>query len=170
MVFNRSLWSLTFPLSIVTLVISCASVLKIRVVEPAAARLDNITYSRADTLIDKAILQQWVPDSTVAYNAPAEYEKWWKEVSDCARIRGNLSRISWWVSVTPHADGGFRCPIVSYCAGWSNWKKHYIYVGENRVHDERLVKHEMLHDLLGDRNISSPNHHPLFDKCKLNQR
>lgn len=131
----------------------------------------------ADSVITVSNLTEWQPEHTAPYDRPDIYKKWWKEISDCAGLRGNLKKIHWhwatWPADTSYGDGYFRCPNDSkrtgWCDGWwSANKRHDIYIGKTHMDDQRVIKHEMLHDLLGKLNGKALGpHHPLFKKCKV---
>lgn len=133
----------------------------------------EITFSLADTALSSDALSEWKPDSLERYESvPKIYQQWWEEICECSGLNGKFDRIVWWRIITPNAENeylrtyAFRCPIVGYCRGW--WDvNHHMYIASARVLDERLVKHEMLHDLLGSSNVKSPKHHKLFEKCKV---
>lgn len=94
---------------------------------------------------------------------PTVYKKWWKEMSDCAGIRGNIKRIHWY-KVGDDSTENFICLGTIPCTGL--WRpKHQIYVVGSHVLDRRTVMHEMLHDLLGIRNKNDHDHHELFGIC-----
>lgn len=106
-------------------------------------------------------------DIVESYDAPDIYKTWWKEISDCAGIKADLDRITWWRIGKEHALN-FECPIIQgWCMGW--WKPtHEIYIAHARMYMENTIKHEMLHDLLNDKNLGTFRpHHALFKKCKV---
>lgn len=74
---------------------------------------------------------------------PALYREWWARTQACSGIEGNFDRIRWWV-----VEGdGFECPS-GQCAGrWND--DHDIYIASDYVSNEMVVRHEMLHDLIG---------------------
>lgn len=131
----------------------------------------------ADSVIVVDNLSSWHPEYSEPYDRPDIYKKWWKEISDCAGLHGNLKKIHWhwamWPSDSSYGDYYFRCPSNSKHAGWCDgwWtadKQHDIYIGKNHMDDQRVVEHEMLHDLLGGLNGKALGpHHPLFKQCKV---
>jgi hypothetical protein len=106
-----------------------------------------------------------LPSNTVleAIPTPFEYEPWWEEISDCSGIAGDLDRVSFLVVVQPLLlnGGAFPCGDGLICNGlWES--PHTITLAPAHVATEKLVKHEMLHDLVGQ-----SGHPPLFEQCDV---
>jgi len=86
-----------------------------------------------------------LPDGAVAFGPPPIYRTWWAQVEHCSGRTGAFSRVRWFV--VPGAD--------SFIANGQRdnglWIDHYRYIvlGEGRVNDSLVVRHEMLHDLSG---------------------
>lgn len=118
------------------------------------------------TGVDDTALVNWRPDSAVAYDSvPAIYNKWWKEIQDCAGVKGmKLKKIHWF-----EVHSVFYCPIVRYCLGWWKAKGQEIFILQNLVREESLIKHEMLHEILWAKDIDRKfmNHNEFFKKCGL---
>ncbi|HEY8256639.1 MAG TPA: hypothetical protein VIG08_03210 [Gemmatimonadales bacterium] len=90
--------------------------------------------------------------------APDEYRAWWDKTQACSGLSADFDRIEWLV-VPGH---GFTCSS-GLCAG--HWESdHRIYIAADWLKNEMVVRHEMLHDLLG-----RPGHpNPPFGKgCPL---
>ena len=92
---------------------------------------------------------------------PPEYAGWWLEVQACSGLIGHLGQVRFLEVVQPVlADGRqFPCGGGQYCNGM--WEApHDISLAPRYVHHERLVKHEMLHEL-----VRTPGHPPVFQTC-----
>jgi hypothetical protein len=106
-----------------------------------------------------------LPGSTVreAIPTPFEYEPWWEEISVCSGISGELERLNFLVVVQPLLLNGaaFPCGDGEVCNGlWES--PHTITFAPAHVATEKLVKHEMLHDLIGQ-----SGHPPIFGQCDV---
>jgi hypothetical protein len=74
--------------------------------------------------------------------APALYREWWEKTEACSGLRGDFERIEW--LVVPGYS--FECSS-GQCAG--HWRSgHQIYLAEEWMMNEMVVRHEMLHDLM----------------------
>src|SRR5205823_4510918 len=88
----------------------------------AVAVKTEVTSNKSDDL--------WKPDSVVAYSrVPKVYRQWWNEISECAHLRGDMSKIKWFraIEIVPgpyDADRAFSCPYVKWCDGWWNGAKN----------------------------------------------
>jgi hypothetical protein len=77
---------------------------------------------------------------------PAQYQLWWKLTEACSGASGELNRVAWYVvpdaRSLPTADGdsvqGLYFPV-----------SHHIVLAGKSAQSGRLVRHEMLHALLG---------------------
>lgn len=88
-----------------------------------------------------------LPQGAVQIEAPASYGVWWLKTETCARLSGRMENVTWYVvpgvSTFPTESGekvGF-------------WTKsptgtRIILAGDYRDH-ELVVRHEILHELLG---------------------
>lgn len=83
------------------------------------------------------------PEGDVPLDPPPVYREWWAKTEACSGRTGNFDRISWSVIE------GYSFPCSSgECAG--HWRtNHHIFLAGDWVMDEMVVRHEMLHDLLG---------------------
>ena len=83
------------------------------------------------------------PEGDVPMEPPPVYREWWAKTEACSGRTGNFDRLRWSV-VEGHS---FSCSSGE-CAG--HWRSdHHIYLAGDWVMDEMVVRHEMLHDLLG---------------------
>ena len=98
------------------------------------------------------------PQGDVPLNPPAVFQEWWNKTKACSGLEGNLDRISWSVIDGP----SFPCSS-GQCAG--HWRKdHHIFLAGDWAMDEMVVRHEMLHDLIGMPGHPSP---PFGKGCPL---
>ena len=83
------------------------------------------------------------PVGDVPLQPPAVYQEWWAKTQACSGRTGNFSRISW------STIEGYSFPCSSgECAG--HWRtNHHIFLAGDWIMDEMVVRHEMLHDLIG---------------------
>jgi hypothetical protein len=89
---------------------------------------------------------------------PAVYREWWARTEACSGLSGDFDRVQWSVV----AGHGFPCASGS-CAG--HWEPgHRIYLAEDWTMNEMVVRHEMLHDLLGRAGHPDP---PFGNPCSL---
>lgn len=102
-----------------------------------------------------------VPSTTSVDNRrpfvpPASYVAWWQAVETCSAQTGELARIEWFIADGLSENGR----LVR--ARWE--APHRITLLANETDTEDVVKHEMLHDLLG----GDPDHAgPAWDACGL---
>jgi hypothetical protein len=83
------------------------------------------------------------PEGDVPLDPPPVYREWFAKTQACSGLKGNFDRLTWSVIEGP----SFRCSS-GQCAGhWS--KNHHIYLAGDWVMDEMVVRHEMLHDMIG---------------------
>lgn len=83
------------------------------------------------------------PEGDMPLDPPPVYREWWAKTEACSGRKGDFERVSWSVIE------GYSFPCSSgECAG--HWRtNHHIYLAGDWVMDEMVVRHEMLHDLLG---------------------
>lgn len=73
---------------------------------------------------------------------PAIYRQWYAELKACSGLSGNFDAIHW--QTAPQIHKG-----LMYYTGW--WTpRHTITVRDDWASDERLIKHEEMHDLRQD--------------------
>lgn len=90
--------------------------------------------------------------------APAVYREWWAETESCSGLSGDFERIEW--LVVPGYS--FDCSS-GQCAG--HWRDgHRIYLAEEWMLNEMVVRHEMLHDLMNGGGHPNP---PFGKGCPL---
>ncbi|MBA2626711.1 MAG: hypothetical protein H0U85_01750, partial [Gemmatimonadales bacterium] len=74
---------------------------------------------------------------------PSLYRQWWSDTEACSGRTGDFDRVRWFI-----VEGdGFDCPSGK-CAG--RWQEpHEIILAGDFQENELVVRHEMLHELLG---------------------
>jgi hypothetical protein len=89
-----------------------------------------------------------LPSGAEALVAPSTYVEWWRETERCAGVYAELKRVSWFVvpnrTSFPYRGG-------QYDGYWWNGV-HWILLAGDKVQNAMIVRHEMLHDLLGKGN------------------
>jgi hypothetical protein len=90
--------------------------------------------------------------------APDVYRTWWAKTEACSGLTGDFDRVQW--EVVPGAS--FHCSS-GQCAG--HWESdHRIWIADQYLTNEMVVRHEMLHELLGHSGHPSP---PFGEGCPL---
>jgi hypothetical protein len=83
------------------------------------------------------------PEGDQPLDPPAVYREWFAKTEACSGRTGNFDRLRWSVVEGP----SFSCSS-GQCAGhWAT--NHHIFLASKWAMDEMVVRHEMLHDLLG---------------------
>lgn len=89
---------------------------------------------------------------------PPVYREWWAKTEACSGLTGDFDRVRWLV-VEGHS---FPC-ASGRCAG--HWESsHQIYISADWTMSEMVVRHEILHDLLGRTGHPNP---PFGEGCPL---
>jgi hypothetical protein len=86
-----------------------------------------------------------LPAGAEALAPLATYADWWQATENCAGRHGDMSRVSWF-AIPDHAS--FIYGSTSYDGYWWNGV-HWILLAGEKVTDGMIVRHEMLHELLG---------------------
>jgi hypothetical protein len=98
------------------------------------------------------------PKGDVPMDPPPIYQDWWGKPEACSGLHGNFDRVSWSVIEGP----SFPCSS-GQCAGhWNN--DHHIFLAGDWAMDEMVVRHEMLHDMIGQAGHPAP---PFGKGCPL---
>ena len=98
------------------------------------------------------------PEGAERFQPPEEYREWFTKTESCSKRSGNFDRIEWYV--VPGRD--FPCSS-GRCVG--HWRDdHVIYIAAQHLQEEMVVRHEMLHDLLGIAGHPDP---PFGASCHL---
>lgn len=97
------------------------------------------------------------------YPKTAVYRAWWTQIERCSELTGDYDDLRFFVAVSPVTAGGRRFPCGGGALCNGVWEApHDITLAPAYLEDERLVKHEMLHDLLG-----ASGHPPVFEACDV---
>lgn len=86
-----------------------------------------------------------------AFLPDVQYRAWWDDLQACAFVQGDLDRVRFFEVSSPVFIEGqqFPCGDGFFCNGiWE--RPHDISIAPAFLRTERLVKHEMLHDLLDE--------------------
>ena len=100
---------------------------------------------------------------TEEFDPPPVYATWWAETKECSGRSRGFGRLRFFAVLAPLDEGGANFPRgvedARSCSGF--WQKpHDIVIAPAFFENERLLKHEMLHDLLG-----TVRHLPEFRIC-----
>ncbi|MGQ0703992.1 MAG: hypothetical protein ACT4PM_12745 [Gemmatimonadales bacterium] len=94
-----------------------------------------------------AMTQRGLPLGAVPRAAPPVYRDWHEKTKDCSGLSGDFSALKWYVvpSVSTFLTAGG--PQVGLWAGEHG--QHRIVIAGNYAEHEMVVRHEILHALLG---------------------
>lgn len=99
-----------------------------------------------------------IPPAT-PYPAPEIYLEWWQEVHADLSIKASLPHLDRILWFEVHQGAWFSKEHGHDI--WGLWtSKGRIYIARGCTLDEGIIKHEMLHEILGPR--SRDHSHPLF--------
>ena len=87
---------------------------------------------------------QFVVSGSVPFTAPDIYAQWWRDTEACSGRTADFGRIKWFV--VPEASA-FEFRGGSYSGYW--WETHDVVLAGRMIDQASVVRHEMLHDLLG---------------------
>lgn len=98
------------------------------------------------------------PSGDHPMTAPSEYRVWFEKTEACSGLRGDFDRIKWYI-----VDGQeFDCPSGKCVGRWNS--DHSIFISRAYSDNEMVVRHEILHDLIGHPGHPDP---PFGDPCPL---
>lgn len=86
-----------------------------------------------------------LPSSAEAFTAPDEYASWWQATEACAGLMGEMSRVHWFL--VPSSQSFYYRGTLYDGYWWDDY--HWITLASAKIDDGGIVRHEMLHDLLG---------------------
>jgi hypothetical protein len=89
---------------------------------------------------------------------PPVYREWWAKTQACSGLSGDFDRIEW--LVVPGRS--FECKSGQCVGHWH--PSHQVYLAEEWLDNEMVVRHEMLHDLTNGGGHPSP---PFGEGCPL---
>jgi hypothetical protein len=99
------------------------------------------------------------PTGDRPFDPPPVYREWWTKTEACSGLSGNFDRVRW-VLIEGRS---FSCSS-GQCAGhWSSFS-HQIFLASDWAANEMVVRHEMLHDLIGHPGHPDP---PFGKGCPL---
>ena len=87
------------------------------------------------------------PQGAQYFPTPEIYYLWWAELTECAGVGGDLNDVRFY-SVVQDSVQGFNCVLGKDGCGGLWHDDHEIYLDERLLFYQRIVKHEMLHELL----------------------
>ena len=100
----------------------------------------------------------FAPEGDQPMEARPEYRAWFAETEACSGRTGDFERLVFHV-----VEGeSFECPSGRCVGRWND--NHHIYIASAYVNNELVVRHEMLHDLLGRPGHPDP---PFGNGCPL---
>ena len=94
---------------------------------------------------DFIVLPPELPPTAQPLTPLSSYTSWWRATEDCSGTAGELTRVRWFV--VPESES-FVYRGSRYDGYWWN-EVHWITLASAKVEQGALVRHEMLHDLLG---------------------
>ena len=97
------------------------------------------------TFIACGLATEPLPDGTREVSAPPVYDLWWSMTEDCSSRAGEFTAIKWFI-VPGVATFKHRDEQVS---GYWSKADQGIVIAEKAMFDGGLVRHEMLHALIG---------------------
>ncbi len=98
------------------------------------------------------------PEGDLPLDPPPIYREWFAKTEACSGRTGDFDRLRWSV-IEGHS---FPCTSGDCAGHWRN--NHHIFLASDWVMDEMVVRHEMLHDLLGRTGHPDP---PFGEGCPL---
>jgi hypothetical protein len=98
------------------------------------------------------------PSGDVPMQPPAEYRTWYEKTVACSGLQGDFDRIRWYAV----PGDGFDCPSGKCVGRWNS--DHKIFVASAYESNEMVVRHEILHDLIGHPGHPDP---PFGNPCPL---
>ena len=96
------------------------------------------------------------PDAEPTAPLP-EYATWYAQVEQCTGVTGSFSAVRWFA--VPHLN--WWDPVFEQHTTGTWREPHDIYLAEGEMTNARLVKHEMVHDLLQGGYVYDPR----FERC-----
>ena len=97
----------------------------------------------APALLAACLAHPFEPGEARPFSPPPPlYAVWWQRMETCSQISAPLGQVEWY-----EVPGDqFETPDGPRWGWWG--PPHSIYIAETHLSDERLVEHEMLHELL----------------------
>lgn len=101
---------------------------------------------------------RFAPEEAERFTPPAAYRAWWESTEQCSGRAADFGRVAWFKVPGER----FACPDGDCVGRWED--NHTIYIAEAWLDHEMVVRHEMLHDLLGQTGHPDP---PFGDPCPV---
>ena len=103
-----------------------------------------------------------LPEGAVQIEAPVTYGTWWFKTEACAQLTGRMDKVTWYV--VPGVST-FQTESGEKVGFWTKSPEgtRIILAGDYRDH-ELVVRHEILHELLGREGHPEPY---FRDRCHL---
>ncbi len=90
------------------------------------------------------------PSGRERFEPPALYRTWFGDTEACSGLAGEFERLRFY-----RVPGNeFACPSGMCVARWTD--DHAIFVADAFLQNEMVVRHEMLHDLIGRQGHPDP--------------
>ena len=83
------------------------------------------------------------PQGETPTDPPPAYREWWARTEACSGLTGTFDRIKWYTV----PGSSFPCSGGSCVGHWES--DHHIVISADWSNSEMVVRHEMLHDLVG---------------------
>jgi hypothetical protein len=111
----------------------------------AARKTVSLLLVVTGPLIACGVITEPMPDGTRHLSAPSVYQVWWSMTESCSRRSVAFSSIDWYVvpGVAQFVHNGIRM------SGYWSQAGRRIVIAERAMLDGGLVRHEMLHAVLG---------------------
>ena len=98
------------------------------------------------------------PEGDEPFNPPPAYREWWSKTQNCSGLKADFSTIRW--ALVPGKS--FPCES-GQCVG--HWQSNgEIWIASDWKDNEMVVRHEMLHALIGEPGHPNP---PFGAECPL---
>jgi hypothetical protein len=109
-------------------------------------------------LVAVAACSSFEPAGDHPMQPPDQYRAWFEKTRACSGLNGDFDRIKWFV-----VDGDeFDCPSGKCVGRWND--DHSIFIARAYAENEMVVRHEILHDLIGHPGHPDP---PFGNPCPL---
>ena len=96
------------------------------------------------------------PEDATRFEPPAIYREWYDLTAACVGIAGRFEDLEWYVLAEAWLSGDGSRTIDGQ---W--FKPHSVYVSVTHQYDQRLIRGEMIHDLIQ----GGGDHPPIFAAC-----
>jgi len=87
-----------------------------------------------------------LPSGAQRFSPPSQYRAWWSLTEACSGLRGNFNNVAWYIDRRAET---FSLEGAGVNGAWYGGNPNRIVLGDSEEFDGTLVRHEMLHALLG---------------------